>query len=97
MKKPARNLHDYRLAHDPNVMVPAKIKAALVALAKEGAESWEYEAEFIKRAGIAGLQLSQFRDQFAAHIVEAPSQHGKAARRVYFGTTKAAAKARGED
>lgn len=96
-KKPAtRTLADFRAAHDPDVMIPAKIRAALATLEKEGAEEWRYEAEFIALAKIGQAQMSQYRDQFSSHIVEAPSVGGRAPKRVWFATTKAAKAARGE-
>ena len=96
-KKPAtRTLADFRAAHDPDVMIPAKIRAALETLEKEGPEEWRYEAEFISLAKVSQTQMGQYRDQFTAHIVEAPAIGGRAPKRVWFATTKAARAARGE-
>lgn len=95
-KKQARTVADFRAAHDPSVIVPTKIQRALDAIANEGAENWEYEADFVKRADISQSQLGQYRDQFAKHIVETSVQHGRASRRVWFGSAKVAAKVRGE-
>lgn len=91
----AKTLADFKAAHDPNVIVPSKIRAALAAIEKEGPEHWLYEVEFIKLAGVSTTQIAAFRDQFAAHIVEAPGSHGKIGKRVYFGSVKVAAKLRG--
>lgn len=91
----AKTLADFKAAHDPNVIVPSKIRAALAAIEKEGPENWLYELDFLKLAGLSTTQLAMFRDQFAAHIVEATASHGKSLKRVYFGNAKVAAKLRG--
>ncbi len=91
-----KTLADFKAAHDPNVIVPNKIRAALAAIEKEGAEHWLYEFDFLKLSGLSTTQLAMFRDQFAAHIVEAPGGNGnKSTKRVYFGNAKVAAKLRG--
>ena len=91
----ARTLEHFRAAHDKNVIVPNKIKAALEAVRKIGPEHFEYEADFIKLAGLSQTDMSTFRDQFSAYIVETPAQHGRASKRVWFGDAKVAAKVRG--
>lgn len=91
----SKTLADFKAAHDPNVIVPAKIKAALQKLEKEGREHWVYELDFLKLSGVSTTQLAMFRDQFAAYIVEAPAGHGKSVKRCYFGNAKVAAKLRG--
>jgi len=96
-KAVAKTVADYRAAHDQNVIVPNKIRKALEAIAAEGPENWEYEADLMKRAGISQTQISTFRDQFAAHIVETGATHASSrSRRVWFGSAKVAAKVRGE-
>jgi hypothetical protein len=91
-----KTLADFKAAHDPNVIVPNKIRVALAAIEKEGPENWLYEADFLKLSGLSTTQLAMFRDQFAAHIVEAAgTRSGKSAKRVYFGNAKVAAKLRG--
>jgi hypothetical protein len=92
MSKPKKDLSAFRSVHDRNVTVPAKIKAALADLkAKEGAEGWEYEGEFMKRSGISQTDVGQFRGQFAAHVVETK---GKSAKRAWFADVKTAEAAR---
>lgn len=91
----AKTLADFKAAHDPNVIVPSKIRVALATIEKDGPENWVYELDFVKLAGISTTQLAAFRDQFAAHIVEAPATQGKSTKRVYFGNAKVAAKLRG--
>jgi hypothetical protein len=93
-KSQPRTLADFKAAHDPDVIIPAKMRAALAAIEKEGAENWLYEEDFRKLASISATQLGAFRDQFAAHIVETPGMHGKSGKRVYFGNAKVAAKLR---
>lgn len=86
--KPPRDLSSFRAAHDKNVIIPNKIRAALVALEKEhGPEGWEYEAEFSKRAGCSTTDFAMFRDQFATHFIETG---GSRTKRVWFATVKAA-------
>lgn len=90
--KPAgRTLTDFRAAHDKNVIVPNKIRAALEEMLKEHPENWAYEAEFMKRAGLSQTDIGMFRDQFSEHIVETS---GKNAKRVWFASAKVAAKVR---
>jgi len=91
--KPApRTLSDFRAAHDPNVMIPQRIRKALADMAKEHPESWAYEQEFLSRAGVANNFISAFRDEFAEYIVET---RGKNPKRVWFADPKVANKARG--
>lgn len=93
--KTTKTLADFKAQFDPDVVVPNKIKAALASLLKEGPESWEMEAEIIKRAGISQTQMSAYRGQFEKHIVSARSP-GKDGKRIWFADAKVAAKARGE-
>lgn len=92
-KKPGKTLADFRAAHDPNVIVPARIKKALAEMRAENRENWLYEGDFLKRASVSALHASSFRDEFAAHIVET---RGHNAKRVWFADPKVAAQARGE-
>lgn len=93
MAKP-KTLSDFRSLHDSNVIVPAKIREALTAMLKEGPEQWEYEADFVKRAGVSNTQIGAFREQFIDHIIEAPSTARQTARRVWFADPKVAKKLR---
>jgi hypothetical protein len=98
---PARKtVATFRELHDRNVIIPKKIRETLDAMkAKDGPEAWEYEADFIRLAGIGGSDLNAHRDEFAEHIVEAkPIGKGntRSPRRVWFATVKAAKSARGE-
>lgn len=80
--KVKKDLSLFRASHDRNVIVPKKINDALTDLAaKEGAEGWEYEGEFMKRAGISQTDIGAFRDQFEKYIVETKGQRAK---RVWF-------------
>lgn len=89
----AKSIADFRNLHDQNVIVPNKIRAALAAMLKEGPEQWDYEGDFIKRAGISTTQLGQFREQFLDHVIEAGG--ARAARRVWIADPKVAKKLRG--
>jgi hypothetical protein len=57
----------------------------------EHPENWLYEGEFMKRAGISQTDLGMFRDQFAEHVIETS---GRNAKKVWFASTKVAAKVR---
>ena len=94
MPQKAKSLADFRAAHDPNVIIPAKIRAALDAMLKEGPEQWEYELEFMKRAGISQTQIGAFRPQFEQHIVTTGSTGRQNAKRVWFADPKVAKKVR---
>ena len=87
-----RTLSDFRAAHDPNVMIPQRIKKTIAEMAKEHPESWMYEQEFLSRAGVSNNLIGGFRDDFAEYIVET---RGKNPKRVWFADPKVAAKARG--
>lgn len=90
--KKVKTLADFRAVHDPNVVVPAKIKATLAAMEKADKTAWEYEGDFLKLSGISTTQLGQFRSQFEGYIVETT---GKSSKRVWFATVAAANAARG--
>ena len=87
-----KNLADFRAAHDPNVIVPAKIKKALADMLAEGKETWEYETDLMRRANVSTTDLARFRPMFEAHIVET---NGRNSKRVWFASVKVAEEARG--
>lgn len=91
----AKTLADFRAAHDKNVIIPNKIRAALEQLAKLGPEHYEYEADFLKLAGVSQTDIGKYREKFVDFIVETSAIHGRTGRRVWFGTVKAAKAARG--
>lgn len=91
-KPTAKTLNDFRAAHDKNVIVPTKIRAALKEMLDEGPENWSYESDFIRRAGISQTDIGMFRDHFSDHVVETSGKHAK---RVWFADAKIAAKVRG--
>ena len=90
--KPKKDLSAFRAQFDRNVTVPNRIREALAELHKaEGDEGWEYESDLMRRRKISQTDISQFRDEFAAHVVETG---GNKSRRVWFATVKAAKAAR---
>ena len=92
----SKTISDFRSAHDQNVIVPNKIRAAFASMLKEGPEQWDYEVDLVKRAGISQTQLGAFRELFTDHIIEATSGHsGRAGKRVWFADAKIAKKLRG--
>jgi hypothetical protein len=85
-----KTLEEFRSAHDKNYIVPKKIKEALAKLG----ESWEYEVDFMKLAGVSTTDLVNFREQFDAHIVAVKINGSSHRRNVWAGTTAFAAKLR---
>lgn len=88
--KPKKDLNAFRALHDRNVVVPEKIKKGLASLKASG-DAWEYEGEFMKRAGLSQTEVGQFRPEFVEHIVETK---GKGAKRAWFHDSKHAAEMR---
>lgn len=84
-----KSLEAFRAAHDKSYIIPVRIAKALAALG----DSWEYEGEFMKRAGIAPCDISTFRDQFRDHWLEVKTS-ARNVKRVWAGTSKLAAKLR---
>ena len=99
-KAAPRSVASFKAAHDPSVVIPNKIRAALAKMEKDhGPEHYEYESDFYKLAGVSTQQLGAHRDEFDAHVVDAKpigAGNSRAARRVWFATVKAAKAARGE-
>ncbi len=94
-KAEPRTLATFRAAHDRNVIVPNKIRAAIEQIRKVGPEHYEYEADLIRMAGISQADIGQYRDQFEDHIVvTASTGSSRNPKRVYFGDPKVAAKVR---
>lgn len=102
--KKSSTLDTFKALHDPTVIIPAKIKAALTKLAKEDV-GFAYEATdarggtlpMTKRADVSTIHLAQYRKQFAAHIVRVADQTGsrRSPRLVWFGDAAVALEARG--
>lgn len=92
-KTPGKTLADFRAAHDRNVIVPAKIRKALAEMEAEHAENWDYELDFMRRAGLSQTDMGAFRPQFADHVVEVS---GKNPKKVWFASAKIAERARGK-
>ena len=86
-----KNLEAFRAAHDRAYIVPRRIKEALAALG----DSWEYEAEFIKRCGLSQVDFAAFRDQFTDFFIETANSHRTRGKRVWAGTKAFADKLRG--
>jgi hypothetical protein len=89
-KARGRNLEAFRENHDRAFIVPKRIRDGLESLG----DSWEYEAEFIRRCGVATHEFSTYRDLFADFCIETPSVNGGRPKRVYAGTRTFAAKLR---
>lgn len=85
-----KTLEEFRSMHDKNYIVPKKIKDALAQLG----DSWEYEIDFIKIAGLSTTDLVTFREQFEAHIVSVKVNGTSHRKNVWAGTPAFAAKLR---
>ncbi len=85
-----KDLESFRAAHDRSFIVPKKIQAGLDDLA----DSWEYEAEFIRRCGLSTTDFSVYRDKFQDFCVETASTNGNRGKRVWCGTKSFASKLR---
>ncbi len=93
--KKARTADDWQASHDPDVIIPNKIRAALAALLKQGPEHYEYEADFAKLAGVSLPKLAQYRAQFDSHIVLGEDPTGRrTSQRGWFGNPKTAKRLR---
>lgn len=90
--KKGNTIADLRAVHDRSVVIPNRIRAALVTLAASG-DAYAYESDFMALAkpSISGKDIAQYRDQFVEFWAEASGTNGKAsARRVWFATKKLA-------
>ncbi len=98
-KTESRTVASFRAQHDPDVVVPNAIKAALAKMEKDhGPEHYEYESDFIRLAGVGATAMAAHREAFKDYIVDAkPVGKGntRQARRAWFATVKAAKAARG--
>lgn len=99
-KPESRNVAMFKGQYHRSVVIPTKIAAALEKMAKDHSpEHYEYEADFVKMAGISITDMNGHREAFSKYIVEAKpigSGNGRTAKRVWFATEKAAKAARGE-
>lgn len=93
----ARTAADFKAAHDPNVIVPTKIRVGLAALLKVGPEHFEYDEGFRVLTGLQAAQLATYREQFKQHwfMTQTTKASGsKTPKRVWFGNAKVAARLR---
>lgn len=87
-----KTLDDLRALHDKNVLVPNKIRAGIAALLKSGDE-YAYDEDFRRLAGLAPVDLKEYREEFAEYWVTLPATNGKRdARKVWFATVSLAKK-----
>ena len=90
MPKPKKDAASFRAQFDKSVIIPTKLREGLADLAKkEGAEAWETENDFFRRAGVANVDGASFRDEFAPHIVEARNK-SRSSQRIWFADAKLA-------
>lgn len=76
-----KDLEAFRALHDKSYLVPKKITEGLAALG----DSWEYEAEFIRRCGLSQTDMGAYRDKFHEFYISVP---GKNPKRAWAGTKK---------
>lgn len=88
-KQQGKDVETFRQLHDKNFKIPKKIKDALAELG----ESWEYEADFIKRCSVSNTDFAMFRDNFTEYWLEAKSDN-RNPKRVWCGSVKLANKLR---
>src|SRR5581483_9620615 len=92
-----RSIASFKASHDPAVILPAKLRKALDAMAKEGPEVYAYETQdkegaptMQQRSGLSAVQISQHRAAFAPHIVRVDASGTRRGKYVWFATPKAA-------
>jgi hypothetical protein len=85
-KKLGRSLADFRSEHDKDYIVPKKIRDALDQLGN----SWEYESNFSRIAGVSLGDLGNYRDEFSDYIVVV----SRAGKRAWAGRAELAKKMR---
>lgn len=83
-----KDLAAFRAAHDKGTIVPKRISAGLAELG----DSWEYEADFIRRCGLSTTDFAAYREQFKEFYVETPRASGAARGKRAWAGTKAFAK-----
>jgi hypothetical protein len=88
-KKPKNDLDSFRNQYDKSVIVPAAIQRGL----KELGDTWEKEADFIRRTRVGAIDFARFRDQFLDYVVVV-REAGKDSKRVWCGTRGFAQKCR---
>lgn len=59
-KRIGRDLSEFRAEHDKDYIVPQKIQEAL----KQLGDGWEYEAQFIRLAGLSQTDFANYRESF---------------------------------
>lgn len=95
VKPKARTAADFRAAHDKDVIVPNKVRAALAKLLEIGPEHFEYDEGFRALCGVQAAELANYRNKFAQHWFLTPgTSGGKGTKRVWFGNAKVAARLR---
>jgi len=76
-----KSVAEFRAQYDKSFIVPRRVNECL----KRMGTTWEYEVNFAQAAGVSTADLSNFRDQYADHIVNL-----KEGRRIWAGTRKLA-------
>lgn len=64
-ERAGRSLTAFKKAHDKDTIIPEKIRLAL----KELGNSWLYESEFVRSAGVSYTDMNTYREMFDEHVV----------------------------
>ena len=89
-KTKGRSIQDFRENHDKSYMVPKRIRDAIEKLE----DSWLYEMEFMKLAGISSTDIGTYRDEFEEFWFSASYSGRNSAKRIWCGTKALANKLR---
>lgn len=102
--KHKRNVASFDAAHDPAVIQPNRLKAALAKLLKDGGrEAYAYEFQdksgaptMSQMSGVSASHLNHYRAEFMHHVVKVKQDVGskRGPKFVWFATVAAATKAR---
>lgn len=91
-----KTLADLNNLHDPDTVIKRKIDVQLAAMMKVGAEEWDYNLDFSKKAGVGVAMLAKFEPLYKAHIGVTKALDNMRPKTVWFACPKVAKKFRGE-
>jgi len=69
-EKVGRDLADFAEQYNKDTIIPKKIEAAL----KELGSCWEYESEFVKRAGVSFADWGHYREAYSENFLMIKSE-----------------------
>lgn len=90
-KKAGRSPDEFQKEHDQSFIIPERVRTGLAELA----DTWEYEADFMKRIACNATMVSPYREQFSEHVIDIKPRAGRShSKRAWCGTVKLANKLR---